>query len=104
MSLYTLTYEDFYDIASYGNENWKGSYTQKEVACNAYDYLSEFRASKTSIEFSGEVTETIKELVRLLQKDGSYQCRLWLYEIADGLDMIDMNYHDYLDTDEYLNL
>lgn len=27
-----MTYEDFYDIAEYGNENWKGSYTPKEIA------------------------------------------------------------------------
>ena len=26
-----LEYGDFYDIAAYGNENWKGSYTPKEV-------------------------------------------------------------------------
>ena len=43
-----LEYGDFYDIAAYGNENWKGSYTPKEVAQNAYNYYSDFKASKES--------------------------------------------------------
>ena len=29
-----LEYADFYDIAEYGNENWKGSFTQKGIANN----------------------------------------------------------------------
>ena len=34
-----LEYGDFYDIAEYGNANWDGSYTQREVACNAYNFF-----------------------------------------------------------------
>ena len=37
-----LEYADFYDIAEYGNENWKGSFTLREIACNAYDYKVEY--------------------------------------------------------------
>ena len=37
-----LEYADFYDIAEYGNENWKGSFTQKGIANNAYDYKAEY--------------------------------------------------------------
>lgn len=36
-----MEYGDFYDIAEYGNANWKGNFTPKEIACNAYDYLVE---------------------------------------------------------------
>ena len=37
-----MEYSDFYDIAEYGNENWKGCFTLKEIACNAYDYKAEY--------------------------------------------------------------
>ena len=93
-----LSYSDFYDIAEYGNENWKGSFTPKEIACNAYDYVCEFEASKTN----GEPTHTIEELAKLLVEDGSEEAREWLYQIASELNLIDMDYQDYLETDEWL--
>ena len=40
-----LDYSDFYDLAVYGNENWKGSFTPKEIACNADCYYSDFKWS-----------------------------------------------------------
>lgn len=93
-----LDYSFFYDIANYGNENWKGSYTPKEVAYNAYDYLCAFEESKES----KEPTHTIKELCKLLAEDGSGKAKDWLYEIAMKLGLIDMDWQDYLDTDEWL--
>jgi hypothetical protein len=68
-----LEYEDFYDIAAYGNENWKGSYTPKEVAQNAYDYYSDFKASKES----GIVMHSISKLIELLAEDGSEDAKYW---------------------------
>lgn len=62
-----MTYSDFYDIAEYGNANWKGNFTPKEIAENAYDYLCEF---KESMEHT-RVTHTIQELLELLNTDRS---------------------------------
>ena len=93
-----MTYEDFYDIAVYGNENWNGSYTEKEVACNAYNYLVEFEYSKAK----EKVASIIQELCKLLAEDGSEECKDWLYKMADELGLIDMNWRDYLETDEWL--
>lgn len=93
-----LDYEFFYNIATYGNTNWKGNYTPKEIACNAYDYLVEFEASKAR----ETITSVIQELCKLLAEDGSEECKEWLYQIADELGLIDMDYQDYLDTDEWL--
>lgn len=28
-----MEYGNFYDIAEYGNANWKGNFTPKEIAC-----------------------------------------------------------------------
>lgn len=84
-----LDYGDFYNIAEYGNEHWKGKFSPKEVACNAYDYLVEFEESK-AIE---TVTPDIQGLCELLAEDGSDEAKDWLYQIADelGLGLTDMN-------------
>ena len=63
-----LDYSDFYDIAVYGNENWKGSFTPKEIACNADCYYSDF---KWSLE-RGKLAESISTLVANLKEDISY--------------------------------
>ena len=63
-----MEYADFYDIAEYGNENWKGSFTQREIACNAYDYLCEYRYSVAK----GKPTRTMIELCKLICEDIDY--------------------------------
>lgn len=63
-----MGYEDFYGIAEYGNANWKGSFTPREVANNAYDYLCEYQASK----IKGKPTRTMIELCKLICEDMDY--------------------------------
>lgn len=76
-----LDYADFYNIAEYGNEHWKGKFSPKEVACNAYDYLCAFEESKAR----ETITSVIQELCELLTEDGSDEAKDWLYQIADEL-------------------
>ena len=63
-----MTYNNFYTIAEYGNENWKGSFTPREVANNAYDYKVEY---DYSIE-QGKPTRTMIELCKLICEDMDY--------------------------------
>lgn len=63
-----LEYADFYNIAEYGNENWKGSFTPKEIACNAYDYKVEYDYSIKQ----GKPTRTMIELCKLICEDMDY--------------------------------
>ena len=63
-----MTYDDFYTIAEYGNENWKGYFTPREIACNAYDYLCEYRYSVAK----GKPTRTMIELCKLICEDMDY--------------------------------
>ena len=63
-----MEYSDFYDITEYGNENWKGSFTPREIACNAYDYLCEYRYSVAK----GKPTNTMIELCKLICEDMDY--------------------------------
>ena len=93
-----MEFGTFYDIAEYGNGAWKGNFSSKEVACNAYDYLCEYNVSKEN----GEPTFVIKELYKLLIEDGTEQCLDWAYELAHRLGLIDMDYMDYAETDKEL--
>ena len=90
-----IDFRFFYDIALYGSENWKGNFTPREIACNAYTYLCEFQTSKET----EEPTQIIKSLYELLVEDGSEECLDWAYEIASELGLIDMDYLDYMETD-----
>ena len=63
-----MDYSDFYDIAEYGNEHWKGSFTPREIACNAYDYKVEYDYSKEH----NKPTHTMIELCKLICEDMDY--------------------------------
>ena len=63
-----MGYDNFYLIAEYGNENWKGNFSPREIACNAYDYKVEY---DYSIE-QGKPTHTMIELCKLICEDMDY--------------------------------
>lgn len=90
-----MTYADFYDIATYGNEMWKGCFSPKEVACNAFDYYADFQWSKEN----ETVSFVIQELAKLLAEDESEECKDWLYRMATELSLLDMDFMDYMETD-----
>lgn len=96
---------DFLQIAEYGNEMWKGCFTPEEVQQNAEIYYADFQWSKAN----DEIAENIKSLCRNLIEDLKYmpdleEPRKWLYQIASELGLIDMDCHDYLETDEWLEV
>ena len=100
-----MEYADFYDIAIHGNKMWKGNFTPKEIACNAEIYYADFQYSKEN----DTISETIKSLCKNLVEDVREMSDLeepkqWLYQIANELGLIDMDYADYLETDELLTL
>ena len=63
-----LEYADFYTIAEYGNENWKGSFTPREIASNTYNYKAEYDYSIKQ----GKPTRTMIELCKLICEDMDY--------------------------------
>ena len=63
-----MEFNDFYTIAEYGSENWKGCFTSREIANNAYDYKVEY---DYSIE-QDKPTRTMVELCKLICEDMDY--------------------------------
>lgn len=95
--------EDFLRIAEYGNAVWKGSFTPEEVRKNAEIYYADFLWSKEN----ETISESIKSLCRNLADDlkampDLEEPKQWVYQIASELGLIDMDYNNYLDTDEWL--
>ena len=48
------------------------------------------------------MAHNIKELCKLLIEDGEEQSLEWVYDIARELNLIDMNFMDYIETDKYI--
>ena len=63
-----ISYDDFYTIAEYGNKNWKGCFTAREIANNAYDYKMEYDYSFNK----GKPTRTMISLCKLICEDMDY--------------------------------
>lgn len=78
-----MEYQDFLELSRYGNEEWNGSFTQEEVTENAEIYYSDFLFSKRT----GETTEIILELLRLLEEDGEEQASNWKTRIEKELNL-----------------
>lgn len=74
--------KDFLDLAEYGNNAWKGSYTRREILENAGNYYSDYiYALKT-----GHISSMIKYLIDNLKEDiksgeTSEKVKRWLSEL-----------------------
>lgn len=60
-----LDYSFFYDLAKYCNDIWKGCFTEKEIAKNAYEYLVSYEDSIKD----GTPNYNIQSLIHNLQDD-----------------------------------
>lgn len=78
-----MEYQDFLELAVYGNTEWNGAFTSEEIIENADVYYSDFQFSKRT----GEATETILELLRLLAEDGEEKASNWKTRIEKELNL-----------------
>lgn len=78
-----MEHQDFLELSRYGNEQWNGSFTSEEIIENADVYYSDFQFSKRT----GEETETILELLRLLAEDGEEKASNWKTRIEKELNL-----------------
>lgn len=90
-----MNYSNFYDIAEYLNRLNRNTFSHREVAENANVYTCDFEWSKEN----DEVAHSIKELCRQLIEDGEERSLEWVYDIANELNLLDMDYMDYIETD-----
>lgn len=93
-----MNYQNFYEIAEYLNGLNRNIFSHREVAENAHIYTCDFEWSKAN----DEVARSIKELCKQLVEDGKEQSLEWMYDIARELNLIDMDYMDYVETDTYI--
>lgn len=93
---------DFLQIAEYGNEMWKGCFTPEEVQKDAEIYYADFLWSKANDEIAESIKSLCKNLAEDVREMDDIRIKQYLYQIASELGLIDMDYADYLDTDEWL--
>ena len=99
-----MTQADFLRIAEYANENWaKGSFTDDEVKENAEIYHADYLYSKENEIIAESIKTLCKNLAEDAKESNDIKPKKWLYEIAGELGLIDMDYQDFLETDEWLN-
>lgn len=60
-----LGYLNFYDIAEYGNEHWKGNFSPRKIADNAYNYKTDYDLSIAD----DKPNTTMIDLCRLICED-----------------------------------
>lgn len=76
-----IDYSYFYDVAVYANNNWKGFFSEKEIACMAYEYLCDFQTS----ERNGYASGSMGELLRALRDEKCIEAFQWYKEIHDAI-------------------
>lgn len=97
-----MKYQDFFELARYGNENWKGYYTEEEVIQNAKDYYANYEWSKANKEIDEYTTMFLLEKLAEDLVNGNSEPTKWLREMITELGIIDMDYQDYTETNPYL--
>ena len=85
-----MSYDFWYDIAEYGNINWKGNFSAREVAMNAFEYYEEWR----NCFIFHKVMPCIVDLLDLLREDHTEEAESFIETITSEIE-----YHK-LDEDE----
>ena len=82
-----LDYSFFYDLSSYLNEHWNGSFTEKEVAENAKSYFYDFQYSKENKTVSADIQILIDGLKEDLKNDCNSKSGNYLKQLQIALRM-----------------
>lgn len=80
-----LEYSDFYDIAIYANEHWNGSFTPKEIAENAYNYICDFEWSKQNGKLAKSIHDLLRNFDDNMLNDDDLDVEYWSSEIRKEL-------------------
>ena len=98
-----MKYQDFFEIARYGNENWKGYYTEEEVIQNAKNYQENYDWSKAN----GQVDDyTTMFLLNNLAEDwanGNYEVAKWLREMITELKLTESDFKNYENANDLVD-
>lgn len=91
-----MKYQDFFELARYGNENWKGYYTEEEIIQNAKDYYANYEWSKANKEIDEYTTMFLLEKLAEDWVNGNSEPTKWLREMITELEMRDIANNPYL--------
>lgn len=92
-----LEFRDFFRMAKYANENWNGSFTDEEVAENAYNFYSDYKYIRIQIEGGMPISEdyayNLASLLVNLKDDAENsddaELGYWIEEIEEYIELED---------------
>lgn len=93
-----MRYEDFFEIARYANENWKGGYTKEEYIQLAKEYFESYQWSLLKKAEQEKVDHIMISLLDGLCEDwanGNGEPVKWIKQMITELGLVDINFQDY---------
>ena len=85
-----MKYDDFLAIAKYGNEQWKGNYTDEEIRHNAMNYYLNYQHSiANGIDKNDVITQFLVERLVEDWTNGNDEVTRWLKEMITELGLCD---------------
>ena len=91
-----MKYQDFLEIAKYGNANWNGNYTEEEVTRNAKEYYANYEWSKANGQVDDYTTMFLLNNRAEDWANGNYEVAKWLREMITELEMRDIANNPHL--------
>lgn len=98
-----MKYQDFLEIAKYGNANWNGNYTEKEVTRNAKEYYANYEWSKANKEIDEYTTIFLLEKLAEDWANGNYEVAKWLREMITELKLTESDFKNYENTNDLVD-
>jgi hypothetical protein len=72
-----MTFKDFFRLAQYANESWRGCFTDEEIAENAHTYFEEYNDLGCS-------SDIIRSMIEQLFEDGSDEALEYIAMMTEG--------------------
>ena len=98
-----MKYQDFLEIAKYGNVNWNGGYNEKEVTRNARDYYANYKWSKANKEIDEYTTIFLLEKLAEDWVNGNSEPTKWLREMITELKLTESDFKNYENANDLVD-
>lgn len=98
-----MRYEDFFELARYANENWKGGYTEEEIKQNAKEYFDNYEWSKANEQVDDYTTMFLLNNLAEDWVNGNYEVTKWLREMITELKLTESDFKNYENANDLVD-
>lgn len=98
-----MRYEDFFELARYANENWKGGYTEEEIKQNAKEYFDNYEWSKANEQVDDYTTMFLLNNLAEDWANGMDEVTKWLREMITELKLTESDFKNYENANDLVD-